>query len=48
MAGLAGVLATLVTRMAPVPLSTETISVKVPPVSMPIRKVGWSAAAAMP
>jgi hypothetical protein len=38
MAGLAGVLATLVTRIAPEPLSTETISVKVPPVSMPIRR----------
>ena len=36
-AGLAGVLATLVTLTAPEPVSTETISVKVPPVSIPIR-----------
>ena len=39
---------TLVTRMAPEPLSTETISVKVPPVSMPIRKRGCRAADAIP
>src|SRR5262249_11354101 len=39
-AGLAGVLAPLVTRIAPEPLSTETISVKVPPVSMPMRSCG--------
>jgi hypothetical protein len=45
---IAGVLATLVTRMAPEPLSTETISVKVPPVSMPIRKRGCRAADDMP
>src|SRR5262249_37639199 len=38
-AGLDGVLATLVTRIPPVLLSTETISVKVPPVSMPIRSL---------
>ena len=37
-AGLAGVLATLVTRIAPDTVSTETISVKVPPVSMPMRR----------
>src|SRR5262249_36926937 len=37
-AGLDGVLATLVTRIAPEPVSTETMSVKVPPVSMPMRK----------
>src|SRR5262249_5063230 len=37
-AGLAGVLATLVTRMAPEAVSTATMSVKVPPVSMPMRK----------
>ena len=38
MAGLDGVLATLVTRIAPEAPSTQTISVKVPPVSMPIRR----------
>ena len=37
-AGFDGVLATLVTRIAPEPVSTATISVKVPPVSMPMRK----------
>ena len=39
MAGLDGVLATLVTRIAPDAASTQTISVKVPPVSMPIRRL---------
>ena len=38
MAGLEGVLATLVTRIAPDAPSTLTMSVKVPPVSMPIRR----------
>ena len=38
MAGLVGVLATLVTRIAPDTASTQTMSVKVPPVSMPMRR----------
>ena len=37
-AGFDGVLATLVTRMVPAAASTQTISVNVPPVSMPIRR----------
>src|ERR1700730_2853754 len=39
-AGFAGVLATLVTCVAPDTRSTDTMSVKVPPVSMPIRNRG--------
>jgi len=42
---LAGVLATLVTRMAPDAPSTQTMSVKVPPVSMLMRSRGLRAAA---
>jgi hypothetical protein len=40
MAGFAGVDETLVTRMAPVDASTQTMSVKVPPVSIPMRRFG--------
>src|SRR5579863_4819697 len=40
MAGFCGVEDTLVTRIAPEESSTQTMSVKVPPVSMPIRSVG--------
>ena len=44
-AGFDGVLATLVTRIVPEPVSTATISVKVPPVSMPMRKRDFAACA---
>src|ERR1700722_10237856 len=44
-AGFDGVLATLVTCIAPVPVSTATMSVKVPPVSMPMRKRDFAACA---
>ena len=37
-AGFAGVLGTLVTSTLPVAPSTATMSVKVPPVSMPMRR----------
>src|SRR5258708_360592 len=37
-AGFAGVLATLVTSVAPDTISTDTISVNVPPVSIPMRR----------
>src|SRR6476620_9886014 len=47
MPGLAGVLGTLVTATAPDAVSTETISVKVPPVSIPIRKRALLMACAM-
>jgi hypothetical protein len=47
-AGLAGVLATLLTRMVPALPSTATISVKVPLVSMPMRKRGSWGAGDMP
>jgi hypothetical protein len=40
MAGLCGVLATLVTSTAPLAASTATMSVNVPPVSMPMRIMG--------
>src|SRR5215470_2585411 len=44
-AGFAGVLATLVTSMRPVRPSTATMSVNVPPVSMPMRSIACGTAA---